>query len=218
MFLVTAKTTTVVIGMRVFSPVLASRFEDELPPDVAGRDDLLLIEEIPDEEPVVEPGGLTATGTLETDPGGAGEGDTGAGGAPDGAGLGEGAGTAGEGDTGVGGAPDGEGPGEGAGTAGEGGTGAGGAQDGQGPETDPTLLTDKALTEGVTLLRVGGDDDDDDGPGADADPDPFADTTEGPGTPGAETPAPAQAPPASPPAPSAPATSKGGRGGRNSRK
>ncbi|MFA7329785.1 MAG: hypothetical protein WC326_01810 [Candidatus Delongbacteria bacterium] len=185
--------TTVTIGTRVFSPVLVTRFQGELPPDVAKHDDLLFIEEIPDEEPVVVPGGLTATGTLETEPG-----------------------TAGEGDTGAGGAPDGEGPGEGAGTTGEGGTGAGGAPDGQGPETDQTLLTDKALADGVTLLNVGGDDDD--GPGADADPDPFADTPEGSGTPGAGAPAPAQAPASAAKAPSAPATIKGSRGSRGSRK
>lgn len=222
MFLVKAKTTTVVIGTWVFSPVLASRFEHELQPDVAERGDLLLIEEVLDEEPVVAPGGLTATGTLETDPGSAGtagEGGTGAGGAPAGEGQEGGeAGTPrvnpltvdsdGDGHGAIG--PDGR-PSPHHGKAG---TGAGGAPDGAGPETDPTLLTDKTLTEGVTLLHVGGDDDD--GPGAD--PDPFADTSEGSGTLDAGAPDPAQAPPAPAPAPSAPATIKGGRGNRNSRK
>ena len=80
MFLVKAKTTMVVIGERVFSPVLATPFHGELPSDVAGRDDLLHIEEVPDEQPAVEPGGLSATGTLQTDDS---EGDAGALGASD---------------------------------------------------------------------------------------------------------------------------------------
>ena len=67
MFHVKAKETTVTIGTRVFSPAVATYFQDELPPEVAECSDLLTIEEVPDAESTVEAGGLSATGTLQTD-------------------------------------------------------------------------------------------------------------------------------------------------------
>ncbi len=153
MYHVKAKETTVTIGKRVFSPALVTRFLDELPPEVAEHGDLLHIEEVPDEQPTVVPGGLSATGTLET-----GEGEA------DGA------------DTGSQGAPDGQVQGEGAGVAGKVGTGA---PDGpEGLDADPTLLTDEALAGGVTVLDAG---DDNEGPGEELDP--FADPADGPSVP-----------------------------------
>ena len=68
MYHVKAKLTTVVIGERVFSPALATAFADgELPPEVAERDDLLHIVEVPDAESTLEAGGLAATGTLQAE-------------------------------------------------------------------------------------------------------------------------------------------------------
>lgn len=67
MYHVLAKETTVTIGERVFSPVLATTFAEELPAEVAERADLLHIAEVPDAQSPLVPGGLSATGTLEAD-------------------------------------------------------------------------------------------------------------------------------------------------------
>ncbi|MFA7332001.1 MAG: hypothetical protein WC326_13105 [Candidatus Delongbacteria bacterium] len=72
MYHVLGKETTVTIGERVFSPVQATTFAEELPAEVAERADLLLIEEVPDEQPAMVLGGLSATGTLQTGAGEAG--------------------------------------------------------------------------------------------------------------------------------------------------
>ncbi len=68
MFRVLAKETMVTIGSRVFHPAVATWFQDELPPEVAERRDLLHIEEIPADGPNQPPQGLVATGTVEADP------------------------------------------------------------------------------------------------------------------------------------------------------
>ena len=138
MFHVKAKETTVTIGTRVFSPAVATCFQDELPPEVAERIDLLSIEEVPDAESMVDAGGLSATGTLQTGH----EGGPAAGPEAVADGL------------------DGEGAGDDANP--EDGMGTGDASHGQ---ADPTILSDKALQEGVTVL---------DGEDVHA-PDPFAD-------------------------------------------
>jgi hypothetical protein len=80
MYHVLGKETTVTIGERVFSPVLATTFAEELPAEVAERADLLHIEEVPDDQSSLVPGGLSATGTLPTGDGEAGGAGTGAGG------------------------------------------------------------------------------------------------------------------------------------------
>jgi hypothetical protein len=84
MFHVKAKETTVTIGERVFSPTVDTCFQDELPPEVAERSDLLTIEEVPDAEPTVDAGGLAATGTLQAGASAPSEAGTGADGEPDG--------------------------------------------------------------------------------------------------------------------------------------
>jgi hypothetical protein len=72
MYHVLAKETTVTIGERVFSPVHATTFAEELPAEVAERADLLHIEEVPDDQSTLVPGDLSATGTLQTGNGEAG--------------------------------------------------------------------------------------------------------------------------------------------------
>ena len=145
MYHVKARETTVTIGERVFSPVFATTFAEKLPDEVAERADLLQIEEVLDEQPLLALGSLSATGTLET--------------APDG---------------GAAGGTDGDNE---------------GATDGGSMEADPTLLTDKALTGGVTVLSVGEDDE-----GLGEEPDPFADPAEGPGMPAGDDAAAGDAP------------------------
>lgn len=224
MFFVKAKATTVVIGERVFSPVLATPFHGELPPDVAGQSDLLLIEEVPDEQPKVAPGGLSASGTMET-ASGAGGADTDAQGGPEGSGEGDAAGTAGDTDTGAKGSP--EGPGEGGGeaessrvnplTVDSDGDGHGAL----GPDGLPSIHHDGADLDGpgqggaADSAPQGGpegpDGQGDGSPSGGPDPDPFADLTEGPNAGGArQAPAPTSAAP--------PRTGGGGKGGRSGRK
>ena len=193
MFRVMAKETTVTIGTRVFSPAAATCFQDELPPEVAERIDLLTIEEVPDAESTVDAGGLSATGMLQT-------------GHEGGPAAGPEAGAAGPNS-----APDGEGAGDDANQAGRPVTGDGGqgcAPDGEGAngDADPTVLTDEALTNGVAVISVGDGEEEDPG----SEPDPFADPVE-------------TLPPADPPqgaaAPPAPAVQGRGKGGaKGSRK
>ena len=201
MFLVMAKETTVTIGTRVFSPVLATPFHGDLPPDVADRDDLLLIEEVPDEQPKVAPGGLSASGTLETTPG-AGSANTGAQGGPEGPGEG---GSEAEASRVNPLNVDSDGDGHGA----------------LGPDGLPSIHHDGANMDGPGQGDAAGTADGapqggPDGPGeGDAavgpDPDPFADLSEGPNAGGAR-----QAPAPTPAAPSR--TGGGGKGGRGGRK
>ena len=170
MFRVMAKETTVTIGTRVFHPAVGTCFQDELPPEVAERSDLLTIEEVPDDESTVEAGGLSATGTLQTGhEGGPATGPEAGAGGPNGT-------------------PDGEGVGEGATTA----STPDGAQSAEGAsgDADPTVLTDEALTHGVAVLTVG--DGEEDGPSSE--PDPFANPAET--LPPADPPQGAAAPPA----------------------
>ena len=189
MFLVKAKATTVVIGERVFSPVLATPFPGELPPDVADRHDLLLIEEVPDEQPKVDPGGLSASGTLETTPG-AGGADTGAQGGPEGPGEG---GSEAEASRVNPLNVDSDGDGHGA----------------LGPDGLPSIHHDGADTGAQNGPEGPGEGDAAGGP----DPDPFADLSEGSNAGGAS---PASAPASAPAA--TPRTGGGGKGGRGGRK
>ena len=170
MFHVKAKETTVTIGDRVFHPAVATCFQDELPPEVAERSDLLLIEEVPDAESTVEAGGLSATGTLQT-------------GHDGGPATGPEAGA-----DGPNGTPDGEGAGDDATTA----NSPDGAQSAEGAsgDADPTVLTDEALTNGVAVISVGDGEEEDPG----SEPDPFADPVET--LPPADPPQGAAAPPA----------------------